>query len=157
MWWNYLSILKLQRLHRWSLWIHKQSHHKLYNECNYLSMLGLKLIHVFKRDHRIPSQGQSDYSPVNHSCRIWLHKSHKILEVDYITTSTHSTTKPKAHFVGYVEDVDRTHQGMMVLTPGLYSLRGRTSCRKISWSLEVALLCYNDRIAQSFDRHLGSY
>ena len=40
--WNYLSIAKLQRLHRWSLGMDKWFHPTLYNECNYLSMLGLK-------------------------------------------------------------------------------------------------------------------
>ena len=41
-------------------------------------------------------------------------------------------------------------------TQGLYSLSGRTSYRKISWSLEVARLDYNDSIALKFDRHLSS-
>ena len=50
--WNYLSIPKLQRLHRWSLGMHKLFHPTHYNGCNYLSMLGLKLIHVSKRGHR---------------------------------------------------------------------------------------------------------
>ena len=50
--WNYLSIPKLQRLHRWSLGMDKViSTHTLYWACNYLSMLGLKLIHVSKRVH----------------------------------------------------------------------------------------------------------
>ena len=44
--WNYLSIPKLQRLHRWSLGMDKWFHRTLYNGCNNLSMLGLKLIHV---------------------------------------------------------------------------------------------------------------
>ena len=46
--WNYLSIPKLQRLHRWSLGMDKYFHPTLYNGCNYLSMLGLKLNHVSK-------------------------------------------------------------------------------------------------------------
>ena len=49
--WYYLSILKLQRLHRWSLGMDKKFHPTHYNRCNYLSMLGLKLIHVSKRGH----------------------------------------------------------------------------------------------------------
>ena len=48
--WNYLSITKLQRLHRWSLRMDKQFDPTHYNGGNYLSMLGLKLIHVSKRD-----------------------------------------------------------------------------------------------------------
>ena len=47
--WNYSSIPKLQPLHRWSLEMDKQFHRALYNGCNYLSMLGLKLTHVSKR------------------------------------------------------------------------------------------------------------
>ena len=50
--WNYLSIHKLQRLHRWSLGMDKQFHPTLYWTCDYLSMLGLKFNHVSKRDHR---------------------------------------------------------------------------------------------------------
>ena len=43
-----------------------------------------------------------------------------------------------------------------LMIQGLYSLSGRTSYRKISRSLETASLCYNDRIALKFDRHLDS-
>ena len=50
--WNNFSILKLQRLYRWSLGMHKLFHPTLYNWCNYLSMLGLKLTHVNKRGPR---------------------------------------------------------------------------------------------------------
>ena len=50
--WNYLSIPKLQRLHRWSLGMDKYFHPTHYNGCDYLSMLGLKLNHVSKRGHR---------------------------------------------------------------------------------------------------------
>ena len=46
--WNYLSIPKLQRLHRWSLGMDKQFRPILYWVCNYISMLGLKLNHVIK-------------------------------------------------------------------------------------------------------------
>ena len=45
---NYLSLPKLQRLHRWSLGLDKWFHPTLYKPCDYLSMLGLKLIHVSK-------------------------------------------------------------------------------------------------------------
>ena len=50
---NYLSIPKLQRLHRWSLGMDKQFHPTLYSGCNFLSMLGIKLIHVSKRNQGI--------------------------------------------------------------------------------------------------------
>ena len=43
--WNYLSILKRQRLHRWGLLMDNSFHLTLYNECNYLFMRGLKLMH----------------------------------------------------------------------------------------------------------------
>ena len=48
--WNYLSIPnhKLQRLHRWSLGMDKEFRLTLHDICNYLSMLGLKLIHFSK-------------------------------------------------------------------------------------------------------------
>ena len=49
--WNYLSIPKLQWLHHWSLGMDKQFHPTLYNGCNYLSMLGLKLNRVSKRGY----------------------------------------------------------------------------------------------------------
>ena len=39
----------LQRLHRWSSEMENKFHPTLYNGCNYLSMLGLKMIHVSKR------------------------------------------------------------------------------------------------------------
>ena len=47
--WNYLSIPKLQRCKfGGSLEMDKWFHPTLYNVCNYVSMLGLKLIHVNK-------------------------------------------------------------------------------------------------------------
>ena len=39
--WNYVSIPKLQRLHRGTWAMDKQFHRTLYNRCDYLSMLGL--------------------------------------------------------------------------------------------------------------------
>ena len=74
--WNYLSIPKLQRLHRWSLGMDKWFHSTLYNGCNYLSMLGLKLNHVSKRGPwwlcvKSPKKvltWQMSYG-VRHSCR----------------------------------------------------------------------------------------
>ena len=50
--WNYLSFPKLQRCNRWSLGMDKWFHPTLYQACDYLSMLGLKLNHVSKRGHR---------------------------------------------------------------------------------------------------------
>ena len=41
------------RFHRWSLGMDKSFHPTHYNGCNYLSMLGLKLIHVSKRGYSI--------------------------------------------------------------------------------------------------------
>ena len=72
--WNYLSIPRLQRLHRWSLGMDKQFHPIHYNVCNYSSMLGIKLNHVSKRGHRVkkwnmyltdeaPSKGFSQWIP----------------------------------------------------------------------------------------------
>ena len=45
---------KLQRLHHWSFGMGMWSHPILYNGCNYLTMLGLKLIHVSKRARAHP-------------------------------------------------------------------------------------------------------
>ena len=45
---NHLSIPALQR-HRWRLGMHKEFHPTLYDECNYLSLLGFELIHIRKR------------------------------------------------------------------------------------------------------------
>ena len=50
---NYLSISKLQRLHRWSLEMDKKFHPTLNTGCDYLSMLGLKLNYVSKRGHNM--------------------------------------------------------------------------------------------------------
>ena len=50
--WNNLSIPQLQRLHRWHFGMNNWFHLQLYNWCNYISMLGWKLIHVSKRGHR---------------------------------------------------------------------------------------------------------
>ena len=47
--WNYLSIPKLQRLHRWSLEIDKFFLPTLNRGCNYLSLLGFKLNNVRKQ------------------------------------------------------------------------------------------------------------
>ena len=47
--WNYLSIPKLRRCSRWNLGLGKYFHPTHYWACHYLSMLGLRLIHVSKK------------------------------------------------------------------------------------------------------------
>ena len=59
--------LKLKRLCRWSLVMDKHLHPTIYNGYDYLSTLGLKLIHVSKKD---PS------FVVIHSIIIWIIKSY---------------------------------------------------------------------------------
>ena len=49
--WNYSSIPKLQRLYRRILGMKNQFHPTLYNGCDYISMLGLKLNHISKRGY----------------------------------------------------------------------------------------------------------
>ena len=51
MWWNYLSIHKLERCNRWSLGMDKSFHPPLYQAIDCLSMLGLTLNHASKRRH----------------------------------------------------------------------------------------------------------
>ena len=46
-----------QRLHRWSLGMDALFHPTLYWVCDYLFMLGLKLIHISKRGIRSPKDG----------------------------------------------------------------------------------------------------
>ena len=46
---NYLSIPKLQRLHRWCLGMDKWFHNTRYYECDQFSMLRFKFIHVSKK------------------------------------------------------------------------------------------------------------
>ena len=59
--WNNLSIPKLQRCNRWSLGMDKLFHTTVYNGCNYLSMLGLKLNHVSKSGQRDETVGHDKY------------------------------------------------------------------------------------------------
>ena len=44
--WNYLSIRKLQRMHRWSYGMNMYFHSTCYRACDCLSIRGLKLTHV---------------------------------------------------------------------------------------------------------------
>ena len=46
--WNYLSIPKPQRCNRWRLRMEKKFHPTLYLACDYLSVPGLKVMHVSK-------------------------------------------------------------------------------------------------------------
>ena len=50
--WNYLSIPKLQQLHRQCLGMDKLFHPTFHNGCNYLSLLGFKFNLVSRRSHR---------------------------------------------------------------------------------------------------------
>ena len=52
---NYLSIPKLQRLHCWNLGMDKQLNPKLYDGCNWLCILGFKLIYISKQGNCYPS------------------------------------------------------------------------------------------------------
>ena len=47
--WNHVSIPELQPFHRWSLRMDKKFHPTLYWACDYLTMLGLRSIHVSKK------------------------------------------------------------------------------------------------------------
>ena len=49
---KYVSIPKLQWCNRWSLGMDKWFHRTLFWECDYLSLLGLQIIHVGKMGHR---------------------------------------------------------------------------------------------------------
>ena len=68
--WNYLSIPKLQRRNRWSLGMDNEFHTTIYNECNYLFMLGLKLIHDYQWHHDMTmiSIGSVDYPQKDQWC-----------------------------------------------------------------------------------------
>ena len=46
--WNYTSIPQFKRCNSWNLSMDKLFHPTLYMTCDYLSMLGLKLIHISK-------------------------------------------------------------------------------------------------------------
>ena len=52
--WNYLPLPKLQRCNRWSLGVDKSFHSTLYWTCDYLSMPGLKFIHINERGPSYP-------------------------------------------------------------------------------------------------------
>ena len=63
--WNYLPIPKRQQCNHWSLGMDKRFHLTLYWACDYLSMLGFRLIHVNKRDYST----SKDYTSVtSHGC-----------------------------------------------------------------------------------------
>ena len=51
--WNYLSIPKFQRLYRWGFGMDKKFNPTIYNGCDYLSMLRLKLNHVSKKEPQV--------------------------------------------------------------------------------------------------------
>ena len=74
--WNYFSIPKLQRLHRWSLGMDKWFHPTHYDGCNYLSMLGLKLVKAapdagtsVRKPNRYSNESSAEYPTLNYqSC-----------------------------------------------------------------------------------------
>ena len=65
--WNYSCIPKLHRFHR--LEMINRFHPTLYTGCHYLSMYGLKLIHVSERapDVVAPIHGNNDYYKIRRS------------------------------------------------------------------------------------------
>ena len=71
--WNYLSISKLQRLHRWSLEMHKLVHPTLRNGCDYLSIPGLTLNHVSEKGPQVVSWHVTSTYPAIHMLK--LHES----------------------------------------------------------------------------------
>ena len=56
--WNYLSIPKLQLLHRWNLGKDELFHPTFDNGCNYLVVLGLDYIHIITLWHEQDEQLQ---------------------------------------------------------------------------------------------------
>ena len=85
--WNYLSIPKLVWLHCWSLVMDNQFHPTLCNGCNYLSMLGLKIINVSNRgprDHNWCSQKPAHISPSKASYWVSFADILKKIEIDCV-------------------------------------------------------------------------
>ena len=102
--WNYSFIPKLQQLHNWSLRMYKQFHATLYNGCNYLSMLGLKLIDVSKRGPDIISQVGSIRHVVN-----WV--THICISKLTITGSDNGLSPD------WRQAITRTNAGMWLIRP----------------------------------------
>ena len=67
--WNYLSIPKHHRCSRSSLGMDNLFHPTLFGTCDYLSMLGLKLIHVSKKGHEYLTKDAG--VPVEKNSRVW--------------------------------------------------------------------------------------
>ena len=65
---NYLSIPNLQWCNRWSLGMDKLFHPPLYNGYNYLSILGLQLIHICEWG---PSRKQNKFLSRYNSIHVW--------------------------------------------------------------------------------------
>ena len=91
---NYSYIPKLQRYSRWSLGMHTSFHPTLYWPYDYLSMLGIKLIHVNKRGHRSVSSpwlGLTSKSNTN----ISIYFEFQVHRIGYtVTCSYQSQTTP---------------------------------------------------------------
>ena len=97
---NYLSIPKLQRLHRWSLGTDRQFHPTLYNGCNYLSRPGLNIIHVSKIGPRGQYYKEECSVPTPSECQAMIMQSN----TDFIFPRTNITLnfKTRIHHLGNI-------------------------------------------------------
>ena len=119
--WNYLSIPKLQRLHRWSLGRDKKFHPTLYQVCEYLSMLGLKLIHVSKRGQWSYASSLQDLGTSEGESYhlLWLWLQNKQVPFTYVMVSW--TLIPPVLMFGWCMKNDSVWLTVHRLQPGMIS------------------------------------
>ena len=100
---NYLSILNC-----WSLGMDKKFHPTLYNECNYLCMLGLKLIIVSKKRSKVILHTFSkiiscNYKTIHYTIMYIFHVSYCIWYITYTHTLCYSASiRQNMHCFHYV-------------------------------------------------------
>ena len=135
--WNYLSIPKLPRLRRWSLWMDKWFLPPHYNGCNYLSMLGLKLNHV----QGLLASKTNRCSAVNLllDATIYSHMAFAI----YTISETHHL-KLKSHETSFIHNTDCTFAMVLKFCTEYGTKLLCTACKKIgqlknkSWTNEIS-------------------
>ena len=143
---NKLSIPKLQRLHHWSLGMDKSFRPTLYNGCNHLSMLGLKLNHVSKSGPSGSKSNNENYLSKVHVYQKKMATSPQTISSIAARVSVMAlswlTVKPVAY--QYARNIDKPDSEMTeVATPGVKNVSIFTTIMVLC-AVKIIITCHNE-------------
>ena len=117
--WNYLFIPKVQRCrNRWSLGMDMYFHHILYQACDYLFILGLKLDHINKSGH----------------CNLWYWIQFQCTPIEGTAIDNYMNTHYCSDLIGFQKRDKKKHNDWCIKAKGVLIVAESSSdARNVRW------------------------